>query len=125
MFSILFHLFFSNLDNAKVRAILYTEKEVIYDDVPLLPFSAAKKAIEQEIYAGRLRTIDEVKLCYVSYLDPNDAKTIWRFLHGMWWATIRATQKRNTNTRMINTRAKRLIMVSNSWKSSFRHKQVR
>lgn len=69
--------FSSNLDNAKVRAILYTEKEVIYDDVPLLPFSAAKKAIEQEIYAGRLRTIDEVKLCYVSYLDPNDAKTIW------------------------------------------------
>ena len=69
--------FSSNLDNAKVRAILYTEKEVIYDDVPLLPFSAAKEAIEQEIYAGRLRTIDEVKLCYVSYLDPNDAKTIW------------------------------------------------
>lgn len=69
--------FSSTLDNAKIRAILLKETEVVYEDVPLLTFSAAKEAIEQEIYAGHLRTVDEVKLCYISYLDPNDTSVRW------------------------------------------------
>lgn len=71
------YLSFSDAQNMKIRAALYEELEVVYDDVPLLPFEAAKAAIESEIYAGHLRTVEEMKLCYVPYLDPDDEQVLW------------------------------------------------
>lgn len=71
------YIAFSNLHNMKIRAALYDELDVVYDDVPLLPFSRAKEAIETEIYAGHLRSIDEMKLCYIPYLDAKDSHVLW------------------------------------------------
>ena len=46
-------------------------------DVPLLPFEAAKAAIEAEIMAGHVREIESVELCYTLYNDPADEGVMW------------------------------------------------
>ena len=56
---------------------LRRELDAVYDDVPILPFQDAKAAIETEIRAGHLRSVDEVKLCYAPYYDPGDDSIIW------------------------------------------------
>lgn len=67
----------SDEQNVKIRAALYQEINMIYTDVPIVPFEYAKKAIESEIYAGHLRSIDVVKLCYIPYLDSKDKNVLW------------------------------------------------
>lgn len=67
----------SSLETYKVTAFLYREKDVVFDDVPLLGFDAAKIAFEKMINAGQLRSVDSVELCYVPYLDSKDEKILW------------------------------------------------
>ncbi len=56
---------------------LRQELDTVADDVPILPFAQAKAAIEQEILAGHLRSVDTVKLCYAPYYDPGDPTLLW------------------------------------------------
>ena len=56
---------------------LRQELDTVYADVPILPFAQAKAAIETEIRAGHLRSVDEVKLCYAPYYDPGDDSILW------------------------------------------------
>lgn len=91
------YMAFSNLQNIKIRAALYDEVDVVYDDVPLLPFSRAKEAIETEIYAGHLRSIDEMKLCYIPYLDKSDNHVLW--LLPAWY--VQGIYTRNAQTELI------------------------
>ena len=74
----------SGPENIKIRAALYDELETVYDDVPLLSFADAKKAIESEIEAGYLYSIDTMKLCYVPYQDASDKNIFW--LLPAWYA---------------------------------------
>ena len=67
----------SDEQNIKIRAALYQEINMVYTDVPIVSFDNAKKAIETEIYAGHLRSIDVVKLCYIPYLDSKDKNILW------------------------------------------------
>ncbi len=67
----------SDIQNIKIRASLYQEKNVVHEDVPILSFESAKKAFEAEIYAGHLRSVDVVKLCYIPYLDKKDKSILW------------------------------------------------
>lgn len=43
--------------------------EQVLDDVPLAPFSEVQKTLEAEIQAGRLRSVEGVRLCYRSVLE--------------------------------------------------------
>lgn len=43
--------------------------EQVLDDVPLATFSAVQKTLEAEIQAGRLRSVEGVRLCYRSVLE--------------------------------------------------------
>ena len=78
------YMAFSDPQNVKIRAALYEELEVVHADVPLLPFAKAKEAMEAEIYAGHLRSLDEMKLCYIPYLDAEDRDVLW--LLPAWYA---------------------------------------
>lgn len=53
--------------------------ERLYDDVPLVPFEAAKAAFEKEIMAGRLRSVDVVRLCYVP-CHVSKQRDSWRLI---------------------------------------------
>ena len=64
-------------DEFRIVSQLFAEKDLIVDDIPLLPFTSAKKAFEKEIMAGRLRSIDSLELCYIPYLDPKDDQVFW------------------------------------------------
>lgn len=64
-------------DGYMVLTILWQVEEVVYDDVPLLPFTDAKSAFEKEIMAGRLRTVDTIALGYAPYTDPDDPDLFW------------------------------------------------
>lgn len=55
----------------------YQLTSVIHEDIPIVSFFDAKAAIEQEIIAGHLRSIDTIKLCYIPYLDPSDKTIVW------------------------------------------------
>lgn len=68
---------FYSKENYKLLASLYDEVNIVYEDVPLLSFDEAKTAIEELIYAGYLRSVETVELCYIPYLDPNDNKILW------------------------------------------------
>lgn len=61
----------------KVRAALFSIEDTVADDIPLVSFDAACYIFESEIIAGRLRSVDEVRLCYVPYLDKKDKDLIW------------------------------------------------
>ncbi len=67
-----------------LAAFLDREVDLIYDDVPILPFEEAKTAVETEITAGHLRGIDTMELCYAPYYDPDDISTLW--LLPVWYA---------------------------------------
>ena len=67
----------SSLSDYKITALLYRECGIEYNDIPLLSFQSAKKAFEEEIYSGHLRTVEKVELCYIPYLDNNDQDVIW------------------------------------------------
>lgn len=56
---------------------LLDEIDAPYGDVPALPFDDAKAAIEAEIFAGHVRTVDRVELAYAPYLDPGEAGVFW------------------------------------------------
>ncbi|MEA4929177.1 MAG: hypothetical protein VB104_10960 [Candidatus Limiplasma sp.] len=60
-----------------IHSHLYQEVDVVYDDIPILPYEAAKTAIEEEIMAGHLRTIDTMALCYAPYFDPDNSDVFW------------------------------------------------
>ena len=62
-----------------INSHLYQEVDVVYDDIPILPFEAAKAAIEEEIMAGHLRSIDTMALCYAPYFDPDKHPLGWWF----------------------------------------------
>lgn len=47
----------------------YVEKEVILDDVPLVPFATVRSTIEKLINAGLLRDVRRIGLAYYSYFD--------------------------------------------------------
>ena len=64
-------------DGYMVLASLWQVEEVAHADVPLLPFAEAKAAFEQEIAAGRLRTVDTIAFGYAPYTDPNDPDAFW------------------------------------------------
>ena len=51
-------------DSFKLWATLLQVVDTPYEDVPILSFGDAKKAIETEIEAGHLRNIDKVQLAY-------------------------------------------------------------
>jgi len=70
---------------------LRQELDEVYADVPILPFADAKAAIEEEILAGRLRSVDEIKLCYAPYYDPADSSILW--LLPVWY--VRGAYTRN------------------------------
>lgn len=60
-----------------LTANLFCETDMPYHDVPILSFSEAKSAIEKEIFAGHLRTVDAIELAYVPYLDPSEEGIFW------------------------------------------------
>ena len=60
-----------------INSHLYQEVDVVYDDIPIQPFEAAKAAIEVEIMAGHLRSIDTMALCYAPYFDPDNSGVFW------------------------------------------------
>lgn len=60
-----------------INSHLYQEVDVEYDDIPILPYETAKAAIEEEIMAGHLRSIDTMALCYAPYFDPNNSDVFW------------------------------------------------
>lgn len=64
-------------DGCMVLATLWQVEAVAYADAPLLPFADALAAFEQEIMAGRLRTVDAVALGYAPYTDPDDPDAYW------------------------------------------------
>ncbi len=47
------------------------------EDLPLYSWEKARAAFEKEISAGHLRSVDEVKLCYIPYEDPTDPSLYW------------------------------------------------
>ena len=47
------------------------------DDLLLCGWESARAAFEKEIQAGHLRSVDEVKLCYIPYEDPRDPSLYW------------------------------------------------
>lgn len=61
----------------KVRAALFSIEDTVIDDIPMIPFDTARNIFESEIIAGHLRSVDEVRLCYVPYLDKKDKNLIW------------------------------------------------
>ncbi|MGI6215102.1 MAG: DUF6034 family protein [Christensenellales bacterium] len=67
----------SSLDEYLLSSALLETVEEIVPDVPLHSFDNAKAVFEQEIAAGRLRSVDQVCLCYIPY---NDAKDVWRLI---------------------------------------------
>ena len=67
-----------------INSHLYQEVDVVYDDIPIQPFEAAKAAIEEEIMAGHLRSIDTMALCYAPYFDPDNSDVFW--LLPVWYA---------------------------------------
>ena len=64
-------------DSFKLWATLLQVVDTPYEDVPILSFGDAKKAIETEIEAGHLRNIDKVQLAYAPYLDPQEKDVFW------------------------------------------------
>lgn len=64
-------------DGYRVLGCLWQVEEVVYANVPLLPFAEAKAAFEREIMAGRLRTVDTLALGYAPYIDPEDPEVFW------------------------------------------------
>ena len=64
-------------DGYMVLASLWKLEEVVYADVPLLPFAAAKSVFEKEIMAGRLRTVDTIALGYAPCTVPDDPEAFW------------------------------------------------
>lgn len=87
-------------DSFKLWATLLQVVDTPYEDVPILSFGDAKKAIETEIEAGHLRNIDKVQLAYAPYLDPQEKDVFW--LLPVWYvkADIRGTLKRSLNRSM-------------------------
>ena len=47
------------------------------DDLLLCGWESARAAFEKEIQAGHLRSVDEVKLCYIPYEAPWDPSLYW------------------------------------------------
>ena len=92
------YMAFSNSQNMKIRAALYDELETVYKDVPLLPFAQAKEAIEAEIYAGHLRSVDVMKLCYIPYLDTQDRDVLW--LLPAWY--VKGAYTRNVKAELLS-----------------------
>ncbi len=92
------YMAFSNSQNMKIRAALYDELEMVYKDVPLLPFAKAKEAIEAEIYAGHLRSIDVMKLCYIPYSDAQDKNVLW--LLPAWY--VKGAYTRNVKAELLS-----------------------
>ena len=74
----------SDSESIKIRSALYDELETVYDDVPLLSFDEARKALESEIEAGYLYSIDTMKLCFIPYQDAENKDVIW--LLPAWYA---------------------------------------
>ncbi len=60
----------------------------VYDDVPLLSFNSIKAALEQQINAGTLHSVDEMRFCYLPFLNKGGANEpwvlcpVWRILGG-------------------------------------------
>lgn len=50
---------------------LYQETDVLYEDIPLLPFDAVKDQVEDLILSGHVRWIDDVSLGYVQFDTDN------------------------------------------------------
>ena len=70
-------------DGYMVLAVLWQVEEVVCMDTTLLSFAEAKIAFEQEIMAGRLRTVDTVSLGYAPYADPDEPDMFW--LMPVWY----------------------------------------
>lgn len=51
----------------------YQEADILYDDVPLLPFDEVKSKVENLINSGYIRMVDNVTLGYVQY-DTDDSQ---------------------------------------------------
>lgn len=74
----------ASADSCRVTIDPLQETGVLYDDVPIVSFAAAKKAFETEIERGLLRNVLEVKLCYAPYRDPENANTF--YMLPVWFA---------------------------------------
>lgn len=61
----------------RIVSQLMEQVDLIHQDIPLLLFEQAKAAFEEEIMAGRLRSIDSLELCYIPYADPGDDQVFW------------------------------------------------
>lgn len=64
-------------DGFKLVAQMWQVEEIVHGDMPLLSFDEARAAFEEEILAGRLRTVETVSLCYAPYADAQDADVCW------------------------------------------------
>lgn len=60
-----------------LTASLFDEIDAPCGDVPMLSFADAKAAIETEILAGHVRTVDRLELAYAPYLDPDRPGVFW------------------------------------------------
>lgn len=62
----------ASTDNYLLGLFPMIETGIVEQDVPLAPFSAAKKQWERMIKAGLIREIYEIRLCYLRFDDPDD-----------------------------------------------------
>ncbi len=70
------------------------ETGVLYDDVPILSFEKAKAAYEELIEKGLVRDVLEARLCYTSYIDPDDSDVF--YLLPVWYARCVYAKKADT-----------------------------
>lgn len=58
-------------DAWRLSSTLYQETSLRHDDIPLLPFDAAKPQAEALILSGHVRRVDSVSLSYVQFDTPD------------------------------------------------------
>jgi hypothetical protein len=93
------------------------ETGVLYDDVPILSFEKAKAAYEELIEKGLVRDVLEARLCYTSYIDPDDSDVFYLLPYGTPAAftprrRIRSSRPLRTPTRARSTR---ITLNMRSW----------
>ena len=54
-----------------IGCILFDEQEVLYEDIPLLPFDAVKPLVEEQILRGYVRAVYSVTLGYAQFCTPD------------------------------------------------------
>lgn len=61
----------AQIDSYSMGATIAAEEAVLYDDIPLVGFETVKPQIEKQIQAGKMRTVYQVQLGYMTFLEPD------------------------------------------------------